>query len=62
MKAFDFSACGVEFGVWRAETQAQAQEAFAHDAGYASWAAMVAQAEEFGGNNVEVRELTNEEQ
>ena len=58
MTAFSFSAAGLDFGVWSADTQAQAQEHFAHDSGYASWAAMVAQAEEFGGNNVEVRELS----
>lgn len=57
MTAFNFSAAGLDFGVWSADNQAQAQENFAHDSGYASWAAMVAQAEEFGGNNVEVREI-----
>ena len=57
MTAFSFSAAGLDFGVWSADTQAQAQEKFSHDSGYASWAAMVAQAEEFGGNNVEVREI-----
>lgn len=57
MKAFSFSACGLDFGVWFGETQAEAQEAFASDSGYQSWKAMVEQAEEFGGNNVEVIEM-----
>lgn len=57
IKTFNFSANGLDFGNWQAETQEQAQEAFASDSGYTSWAAMVEQAEEFGGNSVEVVEL-----
>ncbi len=57
MKSFNFSAAGLDFGVWAADTQAAAQEKFASDSGYQNWAAMVEQAEEFGGNNVEVHEL-----
>ena len=57
MKTFNFSANWLDFGEWKAPTQDQAQELFASDAGYKSWAAMVEQAEEFGGNNVEVYEV-----
>ena len=58
MKTFNFSAGGLDFGEWEAPTKDQAQESFACDAGYKSWAAMVEQAEEFGGNNVEVCEVS----
>lgn len=57
MANFNFSANGIDFGNYASETQEQAQEAFASDAGYKSWAAMVEQAEEFGGNTVEVKEV-----
>jgi hypothetical protein len=57
MKSFNFSACCVDFGVWNANSIEDAQEAFAKDAGYFSWSAMIEQAEEFGGNNVEIKEL-----
>jgi ABC-type branched-subunit amino acid transport system substrate-binding protein len=57
-KTFNFSANAQDFGNWEAATQAAAQEAFASDAGYKSWAAMVEQAEEVGGgNSVEIREV-----
>ena len=59
MSKFNFSANGIDFGNYAGETQDHAQEAFAKDAGYQSWAAMVEQAEEFGGNNVEVCEITS---
>ena len=58
MKTFNFSAGGLDFGDWAAPTQDQAQESFASDSGYKSWAAMVEQAEEFGGNNVQVYEIS----
>ena len=57
-KTFNFSANGIDFGDYQGATQEEAQEAFAADAGYLSWAYMVEQAEEFGGNTVEVREIT----
>jgi hypothetical protein len=57
MKTFNFSAGGLDFGNWEATTQDQAQELFAIESGYKSWAAMVEMAQEFGGNNVEVIEL-----
>jgi hypothetical protein len=57
MKKYNFSANGLDFGEWIAQTQEAAQEKFASDAGYISWASMVDQAEEFGGNNVEVKEV-----
>lgn len=60
MKTFNFSANGLDFGEWEAPTKEQAQESFASDSGYRSWAAMVEQAEEFGGNNVEVCEIPKE--
>ncbi len=58
MKTFNFSANGIDFGNYSGATKSAAQEAFAQDASYASWAAMVEQAEEFGGNTVEVREIS----
>jgi hypothetical protein len=58
MRTFNFSANALDFGNWEANTQDQAQESFASDSGYKSWAAMVEQADEFGGNNVEVIEVT----
>jgi len=54
---FNFSANGLDFGDYSGETQEAAQEAFAQDAGYQSWGAMVEQADEFGGNNVEVMRI-----
>lgn len=58
MTQFNFSANAIDFGVWEAESLEAAKEAFASDAGYASWAAMVEQAEEVGGgNSVEIREI-----
>lgn len=56
IKTFNFGANGIDFGNYQGATQDEAQEAFASDAGYTSWAAMVEQAEEFGGNAVEVSE------
>lgn len=53
---YEFSANGMVFGNYTGDTLDEAKEAFATDAGYATWAAMVEQAEEFGGNNVEIRE------
>ena len=57
MKSYNFSANAIDYGDWNAMTQEQAQEKFADDSGYVSWAAMVEQAEEFGGNNVVVKEV-----
>lgn len=57
---FNFSANGINYGNFSASSQEEAQDKFAVAAGYASWAAMVEQAEEFGGNNVEV-EIVEEE-
>lgn len=57
MKKFNFSANGLDFGNYEAVDIESAQEIFAIDAGYKSWSAMCEQAEEFGGNNVEVEEI-----
>ena len=59
-KTFNFSASanGIDLGNYQGATQEEAQEAFASDVGYTSWAAMVEQAEEFGGNAVEVSETS----
>ena len=54
---FNFSANGLDLGNHEGENQEEAQEVFAQDSVYRSWAAMVEQAEEFGGNTVEVREV-----
>lgn len=59
-KTFNFSANGIDFGNYSGADQDEAQENFARDAGYKSWAAMVEQAEECssGGNAVEVEEVS----
>jgi hypothetical protein len=57
MNTYNFSANGLDFGDYEAASQEEAQELYAQDAGYRSWAAMVEQAEEFGGNTVEVEML-----
>jgi hypothetical protein len=57
MNTFNFSANCIDFGNYEAASQEEAQEIFAQDAGYQSWAAMVEQAEEFGGNTVEVKTI-----
>jgi hypothetical protein len=57
MNTYNFSANGLDFGNYEAASQEEAQEIFAQDASYRSWAAMVEQAEEFGGNNVEVKAI-----
>lgn len=58
MKTFTFEANGHEFGEWHAQTQEQAQDVFASEAGYKNWADMCERANEFGGNTVTVKELT----
>lgn len=58
MAQFNFSANGLDFGNYEGADQREAQEAFAHDAGYRNWAAMVEQAIEVSGSdNVEIREV-----
>ena len=57
MKTFKFHANGLDFGNWTALTMEDAKEKFAGDAGYISWAAMIEQAEEHGGNTVEIEEV-----
>lgn len=57
MTTFNFSANAVDFGNWEADTQAAAQDHFASDSGYKSWADMCERADEFGGNSVEIREV-----
>jgi hypothetical protein len=57
MRTFNFSANGLDFGNYEGETVFHAKENFAQDAGYQSWAAMDAQADEFGGNTVEIHEI-----
>jgi len=56
MKTYEFSANGMVFGDYSGETLDAAKEAFAKDANYTSWSAMAEQAEEHGGNNIEIRE------
>jgi hypothetical protein len=53
----DFGNYEVDFGNYEADTQAQAQELFAVDAGYKRWSAMCDHEEEFCGNTIEVREV-----
>lgn len=57
MTAYNFSANGIDFGNYSGSTLRQATEAFAAEAGYTGWDAMVEQAKEYGGNSVEIREL-----
>ena len=59
MKSYNFSANGTDFGNWSAPDKAQAMEQFADDSGYVSWAAMVADRDEFGGDNIVVAEVAN---
>ena len=58
MKTYNFSANGLDFGNYKAASLTAAKTKFAHDAGYRSWAYMVSEAEENGGNNIEINELT----
>ena len=58
MKTFNFSANCVDFGNWIAETESEAKNNFASDSGYKNWADMVERAEEFGGNTVEIKEVS----
>jgi hypothetical protein len=61
MTMYNFSANGVDFGNYAGSTLAAAKEAFATDAGYKSWSAMVEQAMDVSGSNdVEVREIHND--
>jgi hypothetical protein len=57
MKTFNFWANFVDFGLWIAESENQAKDNFASDAGYKNWEDMIARAEEFGGNTVEFEEV-----
>ena len=57
MQTFIFEANGLDFGEWIAATKEHAQEGFATDSGYKSWADMCERAKEFGGNNVTVNEV-----
>lgn len=57
-KTFNFSANSIDFGNYQGSTNEEAQESFSQDAGYKSWDAMVEQANEFGGNTVEIREVS----
>jgi hypothetical protein len=57
MLTFNFWANDLDFGNWSADSLDQAKEQFASDAGYRSWADMVDQANEFGGDTVEIAEV-----
>lgn len=55
---FNFSANDLDFGNFSGETLEEAMEAFAIHSGYASWAAMTAQAiENSGAGSIEIREV-----
>jgi hypothetical protein len=56
-KTFNFSANAINFGNFTADSQAAAQNLFADASGYKSWIEMCKQADEFGGNSVEIREV-----
>ena len=58
MSTFNFSANGQDFGNYESDTLESAKEIFATDAGYRSWEYMASEAEENGGNNIEIRKLT----
>lgn len=57
MKTFNFSVKGLDFGNYQAENVKDAQNIFAIDAGYKNWAAMVKEAQEFGGSVIEAVEI-----
>lgn len=59
MNTFNFSANGIDFGNWYADTIEVAQDNFAEDAGYMNWNDMMDRADEFGGNTVEVMAVLN---
>lgn len=56
LKSFRFSAGGLDYGLATGYTREEALDAWAESAGYRSWADMLEQANENGGNNVEVVE------
>lgn len=58
MKTFNFSANCLDFGDWEAKTLQQAKDDFASDSGYKDWDDMVERADEFGGNTVEIKEVS----
>ena len=58
MKTFNFSANWVDFGEWEAKTLDQAKDDFASDSGYKNWDDMVYRSNEFGGNTVEIKEVS----
>ena len=61
-KRFNFSANAVDFGTYEGCTLRDAMETFASDGGYRSWDAMVEQANDNGGNSVEIREVLDNAQ
>lgn len=57
MKIFNFWTNFVDFGLWIAESENQAKDNFASDAGYKNWEDMIDRVEEFGGNVVQIKEV-----
>ena len=57
MNTYNFSANGLNFGSYEADSQEKAQEIFAQYVGCKTWAAMVERASSFGCNNVEVKAI-----
>jgi hypothetical protein len=58
MKTFNFSANWVDFGTWVAQTEIEAKDKFAFDAGYKNWVDMVERVEEIGGIQVQYKEVS----
>jgi len=54
MKTYHFHANGIDLGSFVAQSLAEAQDAFASDAGHRSWHSLAQQAEKYGGNTVEI--------
>jgi len=59
MKIFNFWANWVDFGIYKADTEEEAKNNFASDAGYLSWDDMVNRTAIFGKNEIEFKEMTN---
>lgn len=58
MKTFNFWTNFVDFGLWVAESEDEAKDNFASDAGYKNWADMIDRTKEFGENTIQIEEVS----
>lgn len=58
MKTFNFWTNFVDFGLWVAESEDQAKDNFASDAGYKNWADMIDRTKEFEENTIQIEEVS----